>query len=59
MGPKVAMFQTFTVTGDSESNVHFKQGKVISMLKTRKDTADSYTQATSTIITAGKGEILQ
>jgi len=59
MGPKGAAFQTFTVTGDSENNVHFKQGKVISMLKTRKDTADSYTQATSTIITPDKGKILQ
>jgi len=53
------MFQTFTVTGDSESNVHFKQGKVISMLKTRKDTADSYQTATSTIITPDKGGIVQ
>ena len=59
IGQKGAVFQTFTVTGDSENNVHFKQGKVISMLKTRKDTADSYTQATSTIITPDKGEILQ
>ena len=58
MGPKGAAFQTFTVTGDSENNVYFKQGKVITMLKTRKDTADSYTEATSTIITPGKGGIL-
>ena len=58
MGPKGAAFQTFTVTGDSENNVYFKQGKVITMLKTRKDTADSYTEATSTIITSGKGGIL-
>ena len=53
------MFQTFTVTGDSEGNVHFKQGKVISMLKTRKDTADSYQTATSTIITPDKGGIIK
>ena len=58
MGPKGAAFQTFTVTGDSENNVYFKHGKVITMLKTRKDTADSYTEATSTIITSGKGGIL-
>ena len=58
MGPKGAAFQTFTVTGDSESNVQFKQEKVIAMLKTRKDTADSYTQATSTIITPDKGGIV-
>ena len=58
MGPKGAAFQTFTVTGDSENNVHFKQGKVISMLKTRKDTAESYTQATSTILTPGNGGLI-
>jgi len=58
MGPKGAAFQTFTVTGDSENNVYFKQEKVITMLKTRKDTADSYTQATSTIITPDKGGIV-
>tara|TARA_B110001454_G_C12409233_1_gene304382 strand:- start:44 stop:355 length:312 start_codon:yes stop_codon:yes gene_type:complete len=58
MGPKGATFQTFTVTGDSENNVHFKQGKVISMLKTRKDTAESYTQATSTILTPGNGGLI-
>ena len=58
MGPKGAMFQTFTVTGDSENNVYFKQDKVISMLKTRKETTDAYTQATSTIITPDKGGIV-
>ena len=58
MGPKGAAFQTFTVTGDSEKNVQFKSNKIISILKTRKDTADSYTQATSTIITPGKGGLI-
>ena len=59
MGPKGASFQTFTVTGDSENDVFFKQEKVIAVLKTRKDTADSYQTATSTIITPDKGGILQ
>jgi hypothetical protein len=58
MGPKGAAFQTFTVTGDSENNVYFKQEKVITMLKTRKETTDAYTQATSTIITPDKGGIV-
>jgi len=58
MGPKGAAFQTFTVTGDSEKEVHFKSNKIISVLKTRKDTADSYTQATSTIITPDKGGLI-
>lgn len=58
MGPKGAMFQTFTVTGDSEYDVQFKSNKIISVLKTRKDTADSYTQATSTIITPDKGGLI-
>ena len=58
IGPKGAAFQTFTVTGDSEKNVQFKSNKIISVLKTRKDTADSYTQATSTIITPGKGGLI-
>jgi len=58
MGPKGAAFQTFTVTGDSEYDVQFKSNKIISVLKTRKDTADSYTQATSTIITPGKGGLI-
>ena len=58
MGPKGAAFQTFTVTGDSENNVHFKSDKIISVLKTRKDTADSYIQATSTIITPEKGGLI-
>ena len=58
MGPKGAMFQTFTVTCDSEYDVHFKSNKIISVLKTRKDTADSYTQATSTIITPDKGGLI-
>jgi len=46
------------VTGDSEYDVHFKSNKIISVLKTRKDTADSYTQATSTIITPDKGGLI-
>jgi hypothetical protein len=59
MGPKGAAFQTFTITGDSENNVSFKSEKIITVLKTRKDTADSYTQATSTIITpTDKGGII-
>ena len=58
MGPKGAAFQTFTVTGDSEYDVQFKSNKIISVLKTRKDTADSYTQATSTIITPDKGGLI-
>ena len=58
MGPKGAAFQTFTITGDSENNVYFKQEKVITMLKTRKETTDAYTQATSTIITPDKGGIV-
>ena len=58
MGPKGAAFQTFTVTGDSEYDVQFKSNKIISVLKTRKDTAASYTEATSTIITPDKGGLI-
>ena len=58
IGPKGAAFQTFTVTGDSESNVSFKTGKIISVLKTNKATSESYKTATSTILTPDKGKIL-
>ena len=59
MGPKGAAFQTFTVTGDSEKNVQFKSNKIISILKTRKDTADSYIEATSGIIVSPVGSIVK
>jgi hypothetical protein len=39
IGPKGAAFQTFTVTGDSEKNVSFKTGKIISVLRTNEATS--------------------
>jgi len=62
LGQKGAVFQTFTVTGDSESNVSFKTGKIISVLKTNTATSASYKTATSgqpQIVVPGNGGILQ
>jgi hypothetical protein len=59
IGPKGAAFQTFTVTGDSENEVSFKTGKIISVLKTNDATSSSYIEATSGIVVPGKGGILQ
>ena len=59
MGPKGAMFQTFTVTGDSENDVSFKTGKIISVLKTNDATSTSYIEATSGLVLPGAGGNLQ
>ena len=62
IGPQGAAFQTFTVTGDSENDVSFKTGKIISVLKTNKETSESYKTATSgqrQIVVPGNGAILQ
>jgi ABC-type enterochelin transport system ATPase subunit len=59
IGPQGAAFQTFTVTGDSENDVSFKTGKIISVLKTNDATSSSYIEATSSIITPDKGGIIQ
>ena len=59
MGPKGAMFQTFTVTGDSENEVSFKTGKIISVLKTNDATSTSYIEATSGLVLPGAGGNLQ
>ena len=59
IGPQGAAFQTFTVTGDSEKNVSFKTGKIISVLKTNEATSSSYIEATSGIIVPPKGGIVK
>ena len=59
IGPKGAAFQTFTVTGDSENNVSFKTGKIISVLKTNEATSSSYIEATSGIIVPAKGGLVK
>ena len=59
IGPKGAAFQTFTVTGDSEKNVSFKTGKIISVLKTNEQTSASYIEATSGIIVSAKGGLVK
>ncbi len=59
IGPKGAAFQTFTVTGDSENNVSFKTGKIISVLKTNEATSSSYIEATSGIIVPPKGGLVK
>ena len=59
IGPQGAAFQTFTVTGDSENNVSFKTGKIISVLKTNEATSSSYIEATSGIIVPAKGGLVK
>lgn len=59
IGPQGAAFQTFTVTGDSEKNVSFKTGKIISILKTNDQTSSSYIEATSGIIVPAKGGLVK
>ncbi len=59
IGPQGAAFQTFTVTGDSEKNVSFKTGKIISVLKTNEATSSSYIEATSGIIVPAKGGLVK
>ena len=59
IGPQGAAFQTFTVTGDSEKNVSFKTGKIISVLKTNEATSSSYIEATSGIIVPPKGGLVK
>ena len=59
IGPQGAAFQTFTVTGDSENNVSFKTGKIISVLKTNEATSSSYIEATSGIIVPPKGGLVK
>tara|TARA_B110001454_G_C12671577_1_gene413989 strand:+ start:836 stop:1147 length:312 start_codon:yes stop_codon:yes gene_type:complete len=59
VGPKGAAFQTFTVTGDSENNVSFKTGKIISVLRTNEATSSSYIEATSGIIVSPVGSIVK
>jgi hypothetical protein len=59
IGPKGAAFQPFTVTGDSEKNVSFKTGKIISVLKTNTATSASYLTATTGLVVPEKGGILQ
>ena len=59
IGQKGAVFQTFTVTGDSENDVSFKTGKIISVLKTNDATSTSYIEATSGLVLPGAGGNLQ
>jgi hypothetical protein len=59
IGPNGAAFQTFTVTGDSENEVSFKTGKIISVLKTNDATSTSYIEATSGLVLPGAGGNLQ
>ena len=59
IGPQGAAFQTFTVTGDSEKNVSFKTGKIISVLKTNEQTCSSYIEATSGLIVPPKGGLVK
>ena len=59
IGPQGAAFQTFTLTGDSEKNVAFKTGKIISILKTNDQTSSSYIEATSGIIVSAKGGLVK
>ena len=59
IGPKGAVFQTFTVTGDSEKNVSFKTGKIISVLRTNEATSSSYLEATTGLIVPPKGGIVK
>jgi hypothetical protein len=59
IGPKGAAFQTFTVTGDSEKNVSFKTGKIISVLRTNEATSSSYLEATTGLIVPPKGGIVK
>jgi hypothetical protein len=55
IGPQGAAFQPFTVTGDSEKEVEFKTDKIISVLKTNKQTTEAYRAATSGIIVPKEG----
>lgn len=55
IGPQGAAFQPFTVTGDSEKEVEFKTDKIISVLKTNKQTTEAYRAATSGIIVPEEG----
>ena len=58
MGPKGAAFQTFTVSGDSANNVALKTSKIIAVLKTNDDTADSYRTATTGLVVPAQGKLV-
>ena len=58
IGPKGAAFQTFTVSGDSANNVALKTSKIIAVLKTNDDTADSYRTATTGLVVPAQGKLV-
>ena len=53
-----AAFQPFTMTGDSEGEVSFMKDKVVAILKTNKETSESYRAATSGLVVPEKGGLI-
>jgi len=54
---KQISFQPFTVTGDSEGEVVLRDDKIVSVLRTNKETTKAYQSATSGLVTPDKGLI--
>lgn len=50
IGPQGAAFQNFTITGDSEGEVDLRADKIVSVLKTNKETTEAYRAATSGLV---------
>ena len=58
MSPQGAVFQQFTVTGDTDNTVVIRQHAVSAVVKTNSEIASAYTNATSGIVMPEKSSLL-